>query len=454
MAKGLTPNTVKGAKPDVTRREIPDQGCRGLYLAVQPSGAKSWVYRYRFAGKPKKLTIGPVYLGTDEPDRVALDQANTLAGARKLAGEAALQVAKGIDPAKVKIREREQARKHADDALLMERDTVEALARQFIEKYAKAMTRESSWRQTARLLGLAPNPADPAKLVRSKTGGEILNQWGSRPIHQITKRDVIDLLDSIVKRGSPVTANRVLAAVRKMFNWAVAQDILAASPCRGVARPAREKTRDRKLSDEELRLVWKAADAIGYPFGAMVQLLILTLQRRNEVAGIHRDEVNSAERLWVVPAARVKNGEKHEVPLSDAALAILNSCPEIGEGGFYLTRYGAAPASGFSKAKEQIEAKILKIQKAEALKGGENPDAVVPLESWTFHDLRRSGASGFARIGGVELVVTEKILNHTNGALKGVAGIYTRHEYADKKRAALDAWAKHIMALVATTANE
>ena len=267
---------------------------------------------------------------------------------------------------------------------------------------------------------------------------------------------MIDLLDGIAAkpRNAPITANRVLAAIRKMFNWAVAQDIIAASPCRGVERPAPEQGRDRKLSDDELKLVWKAADALGYPFGPLVKLLILTLQRRNEVAGIHRDEVKVADGLWTIPAARVKNNEEHEVPLSAAALAILNGCPEIGEGGFYLTRYGNAPVSGFSAAKKHLDARILEIQKADAVEQGENPDAVVELKEWTFHDLRRSGASGMARIGNIELVVTEKILNHTNGALKGVAGIYNRHEYADKKRAALAAWSDHIMALVAPTATK
>jgi len=453
----LTPVAVKNAKPGPTRREIPDHGCRGLYLVVQPSGAKSWVYRYRFAGKPKKLTIGPVYLGADEPEQASLDQANTLAGARKLAGEAALQVAKGIDPARAKIRERDEARKRAEKTVLTDRDTVEAVAKRFIEKYAKVKTRESSWQQTARLLGVPIPPKNPAKPSRGKPGGEVISQWGDRPIREITKRDVLDLLDSIATRqpvGAPITANRVLAAVRKMFNWAVAQDIIATSPCRGVERPAPEQGRDRKLSDEELRLVWKAADAIGYPFGPLVKLLILTLQRRNEVAGIHRAEVNVTDRLWTIPAARVKNSEEHEVPLSAAALAILNGCPEIGEGGFYLTRYGNAPVSGFSAAKKQLDAKILEIQKAEAVDRGESPDDVAELKEWTFHDLRRSGSSGMARIGNIELVVTEKILNHTSGALRGVAGIYNRHEYADKKRAALDAWSDHIMALVAPTATK
>src|SRR5258708_25171033 len=149
----LTPFSVKSTKPGLHRREIRDPGCRGLYLVVQPAGAKSWAFRYRFNGKPKKLTIGPVYLGKDEPEEAALDHPNTLAGARKLAGEAALQVAKGIDPAKHKKREQLQARLRAENSELLDRDTVEAVARLFVEKYAKANTRETSWLETARLIG-------------------------------------------------------------------------------------------------------------------------------------------------------------------------------------------------------------------------------------------------------------------------------------------------------------
>jgi Arm DNA-binding domain len=204
---------------------------------LQPSGGKSWAFRYRFAGKPKKLTLGPVYLGKDEPENATLDHPNTLAGARKLAGEAALLVAKGIDPAKHKKREKHQARLRAEDSELLDRDTVEAVARVFIEKHAKANTRETTWLETARLIGLKPDPTDRSKLIRTESGGEVLSQWGRRTVHEITRRDVHDLLDAIVSRGSPVTANRAFAAIRRMFSWAVSRDVVAASPCFGISPP-------------------------------------------------------------------------------------------------------------------------------------------------------------------------------------------------------------------------
>jgi integrase len=451
LAKVLTAVSVKNAKPGKIRTEIPDPGCRGLYLVVQPAGGKSWAFRYRFAGKPKKLTIGPVYLGDDEPEQAVLDQANTLAGARKLATDAAQQVAKGIDPARVKLREREVARQRAEKAELRDRDTVESVARLFIDKYARRHTRESSWVQTARLIGLKPDPDDAKKLVRTTSGGEVLSLWGKRTVHDITRRDVLDLLDGIVSRGSPVTANRVLAAIRKMFNWAVERDILPASPCAGVKPPSAEQSRDRVLTDDELRLVWKGAEAIGEPFGPMVKALILTLQRREEVAGMHRSELRPQDRLWVIPKQRVKNGSEQDVPLSDAALVLFEARPKIGKSGLMFTVTGDTPVSGYSRAKDRLDAEILKIQQTEAKERGDNPDEVKPIPHWTLHDLRRTGASGMARLH-IDLPVIEKILNHTSGSFRGVVGVYQRHSYADEKRTAMETWANFVNSIV--TASE
>ncbi|MDP3691845.1 site-specific integrase [Bradyrhizobium sp.] len=447
MTRPFTPLSVKAFRPTADRREIPDPGCKGLYLVVQPAGAKSWAFRYRFVGKPKKLTLGPVYLGTDEPEHAALDQANTLAGARKLAGEAALQVARGIDPGKQKKRQKKHARLRAEQSELLDRDTFEAVARLFIEKYAKQKTRPSSWLQTARLIGLKPDPDDESKLVRTESAGEVLSQWGDRTVREITRRDVHDLLDRIVSRGSPVTANRVLAAIRKMFTWAASRDIVAVSPCAGVSPPTAEQSRDRVLDDGELRLIWRGADAIGWPFGPMVQTLILTLQRRDEVADMSRPELKAQDRLWVIPRDRVKNGQEHEVPMSPAAWALLEGLPMIGRRGLIFTVTGTTPVSGFSRAKERLDAEIIKLQKVDAVERGDNPADVQPLAHWTLHDLRRTGATGMARLG-INLPVIEKILNHTSGSFRGVAGVYQRHSFADEKRRALEAWSNFVLSLV------
>src|ERR1035437_2476450 len=450
MARTASPFTalsVKAFRPTSIRREIPDRGHKGLYLVIQPAGGRSWAFRYRFNGKPKKLTIGPVYLGTDEPEQATLDQANTLAGARKLAGEAALQVARGIDPAKSKKREKQTARLRAENSELFRSDTVEAVARLFIEKYAKPNTRPASWLQTARLIGLKPDPEDDNKLVRTGSGGEVLSQWSDRTVHEITRRDVHDLLDRIVSRGSPVTANRVLAAIRKMFAWAASRDIVPVSPCAGVSPPTAETSRDRVLSDDELRLIWRAAYAIGWPFGPMVQALILTLQRRDEVAGMARRELKPQDQLWVIPRERVKNGQEHEVPLSPAAWALLDGLPKTSKAGLVFSVTGDTQVSGFSRAKERLDAEIVKLQKSDAIQQGEGAAAVEPIPHWTLHDLRRTGATGMARLG-INLPVIEKILNHTSGSFRGVAGVYQRHTFADEKRRAMEAWSNFVQATV------
>src|SRR5262249_26872498 len=142
--------------------------------------------------------------------------------------------------------------------------------------------------------------------------------------------DVLVVLDRVVDGGAPIAANRVHAAVRKFFNWCVARDILAASPCAGIEPPTAERARDRVLSDDELRLVWQAADKLGGTFGPLVKLLALMGQRRDEIARMRWDELDFGARMWTLPAERTKNNKPHEVPLSNAALAVLNNVPHAG----------------------------------------------------------------------------------------------------------------------------
>jgi integrase len=193
-------------------------------------------------------------------------------------------------------------------------------------------------------------------------------------------------------------------------------------------------------------LVWCGAEAIGWPFGPLVQLLILTAQRRDEVADIKSSELRLQDRLWVIPKDRVKNGQEHEVPLSGPALALFERLPQIGKSGLVFTVTGETPVSGFSRAKLRMDAEILKLRKTDAVARGENPDRVQPLPNWTLHDIRRTGASGMARLG-IQLPVIEKVLNHTSGSFRGIVGVYQRHGFSDEKRAALSVWAAHVNAV-------
>jgi integrase len=233
-------------------------------------------------------------------------------------------------------------------------------------------------------------------------------------------------------------ANRVLSAVRKLFNWCLSRDVIQISPCTLISPPAPERSRDRILDDVELRRVWNAAEAEGWPFGPLVKLLVLTGQRLSEVGGMRWDEINKDQRLWTLPAERVKNGIRHEVPLSETAMAIIDTLPHIKTTkNFVFTTRRDAAVSGFSRAKDSLDAAI-----AAALPEGDRQ-----LDDWVFHDLRRTMASGMARLG-IQIPVIEKILNHTSGTFRGIVGVYQRHSYSEEKRKALEVWASFVQSIV------
>lgn len=427
MTKALTPKGIENAVAADVRREIPDGLLVGLYLVVQPSGAKSFAVRYRHEGQSRKYTIGA---------HPKID----LKTARKLGEKALRDAAEGRDPAGEKQASRLAAKAASADEDRKQRDLFENVARQFIERYAKpraaAKGRPDAWRETGRILGLRPDPDNPDKLV--EVGGDVIRVWKGRRVQDITKRDVNELLDGIVDRGAGIMANRTLAAIRKLFNWCVSRDIIAASPCTLIDPPAEEKSRDRILADAELKLVWQAADADATPFGPLVKMLILTGQRLTEVGEMRWDEIDIEKKVWTLSGDRVKNGERHEVPLSGAAVEILTSLPRIkSTRGYVFTTGRDAAVSGYSRAKRRLDDAIAKA----ITEGSKAP------EHWTFHDLRRTMASGMARLG-IALPVIEKVLNHTSGTFRGIVGVYQRHSYADEKRAALDRWASHVDGII------
>lgn len=246
MARALTAKAIDTAKAEEKRRELPDGIVPGLYLVVQPSGAKSWALRYRFAGKPCKLTLGrwPVM---------------ALKDARQAAADALGKVEHGDNPAGLKRSEKATQLQ----ASLEGRNKVKNLLDHFEKRH---LVRLKSGKQSRDFLNRF-----------------VLPVWGDRDVQSIAKRDMIELLDSIVDSGRGTSANRVLAHTRKFFNWCVERDILQASPAMGVKAPVDENTRDRVLSDLEIRLFWRACDEVGYPFGPLGKLLLLTGQRRGEV---------------------------------------------------------------------------------------------------------------------------------------------------------------------------
>ncbi len=400
MAKPLTIKALENLKPAGRRREVSDGGMPGLYFVIQPSGKQSWAYRYRFNGRPRKWTIGPC---------PAID----LKTARELAREALRKVAAGADPCAEK--------KAAKAAALVPTglDLIETVTSRFVAQHAKRKLKAATAREIERLLEK-----------------EVVAPWRGRRLSQITRADIHDLLDGIVARGSPVTANRVLAWLRRMCAWAIERGLIEVSPCAGIRAPAAETSRDRVLSDDELKAVWRAADALETPYNGFIKLLILTGARRSEVAGMTWREIDFDAKLWTLPAARAKNATEYQIPLSDSAVQILQALPRIADSDLVFTLSGRVPIRGFHNIKTRID------------------DLMPACPPWTLHDLRRTFASGCARLG-IAVHVVEAALNHRSGSIRGIAAIYNRYRYDTEKRAAMAAWARHVEAIVSgeTAAN-
>ncbi|CAO4151933.1 Prophage integrase IntA [Methylorubrum aminovorans] len=372
---------------------------------VQPAGGKSWAVRYRAAAKPRKLTLGPYpRLG--------------LADAREAARTALRAVAEGRDPAG----EKQAAKVEVAAVQTMRFGTVVA---DYIERYAKPRNR--SWRETASFLTRTLDATD---------------KWQEKDVRAIGRKDVLDALDAVVARGASIHANRLFAALRRFFAWTVERGVLDASPMAGLKPPSPEISRDRVLTDGELVAVWKAAGEVGYPFGPVVQLLILTGQRRSEVLEAEWREFDLDGATWTIPRERAKNDRAHVVPLAPQAVEILRALPRIGNRSRLLfTTTGETAFSGVSKATDRLQ----------GLSAKHLPDGV-NVEPWRLHDLRRTFASGCARLG-VAVHVVEKALNHVSGTHSGIVGVYQRHEYGEERRRAMELWSAHLDGLVHGSAN-
>ncbi|MCZ6734962.1 MAG: tyrosine-type recombinase/integrase [Planctomycetota bacterium] len=247
-------------------------------------------------------------------------------------------------------------------------------------------------------------------------------------LDQITRSDTIRLLDRVIERGAPVVANRLLAYLRRLFNWSLERGYIDSDPTSGIRSPHREKSRDRVLTDTELRPLLRACDDIGYPFGSFTKLLLLTGQRRREVAEMTWSEVDVDAGTWTLAGERVKNGRPHVVHLNRQAVRLLSGVPRVEGSDWVFTTTGKGPIKGFSKAKAQL-------------------DANSGITGWTLHDIRRTFATILTERLGVSPVVTDRILNHVQGSVRGVAAVYQRGQYLEDRRAALEAMGDYIEAM-------
>jgi integrase len=359
-----------------------DSGCPGFGVKVTPKSRKVFIVLYRAGGagsRLRKYTIGPY-------GRVTLHQARA----------AALKIfaarSEGRDPAA----EKQQARRR------LVADRVDDLVELFI-------TEHLSKKRSARMI---------SRLLRR----EVIPRWGIRSVHEIDKRQVIELVSEVTARGAPSAANKLLKVVKTFFGWCVGRAILDISPAKGLAAPAREVARDRVLDDDEVAHIITAARQIDGPYGGIVELLALTGQRREEVAQLTWDEVDMTSRTWTLPASRTKNGKPHIVHLSKGAIAVLMRMPKLGS--FVFSLLGSRPFQSFSAAKRKL-------------------DRLSGVSQWCLHDLRRTCVSGMARIG-IPPHVADKVLNHQSGTISGVAAVYQRHEFLAERKDALERWGAHI----------
>jgi integrase len=250
------------------------------------------------------------------------------------------------------------------------------------------------------------------------------------PFAEITRRDIAALLADIERDSGPYARNHVRASLSSLWAWAIAEGLAEASPVTGTLR-AEAKSRERVLVDAELAAIWNALP-IG-DFGDIMRLLFLTGQRREEIAGLQWSEVNLADRLITLPPARTKNKRPHSVPLSETALAVLAA--RRPEGPAVFGRDGRDSFTNWSNTKAALDRRL------------------PGMPNWRVHDCRRTVATGMARLG-INLPVIERVLNHVSGSFAGIVGVYQRHDFADEKRQALDAWAQHIAGLVAAPAGQ
>lgn len=379
-------------------RLVFDDECPGLGVRVTAKGTKSFIAQWTDPVTRRKVREPLGVWGS-----ITLDQARTATRARL--GE----VAKGIDPSAERRRKREaEAAAKAEEAL-----SLDALITQ--------------WREL-HLVNRRPGYAIEAQRALRFSFASHLK----RPASRLSRSIAIDVLDRLVRDGRTTAAARTMAYGRACYGWAHKRGKVSANPFAGLPVASSSVERERVLSEREVRQVWSAAGSLPYPFGPFFRLALLTLQRRDEVAGMSWREITADGLTWTIPAERMKNGRSHDVHLAPAARTLLDGIPRRAGSDLVFTTTGRSPISGFSKAKENLAALMSAGEEA-----GHPP-------SWRLHDFRRSGVSCLAAMG-FDSIVVDKLLAHKATKLKGVASVYQRHDFAAERRRALEAWAAHVL---------
>lgn len=452
MAKqNLTDRFIQSRKPapQGRRDDYLDAVVPGLALRVTDRGHKSFVLVARYPLNPRN------------PTRRALGDygAFTLEKAREKARSWLELIERGTDP------KTEEARLKADEAR-KQSNAFGMVAALYIERHIKGpayvelerlahelQVADASIPEGKALARVMADPKLKELAARSqkegivKKGeavkiieGEFVKRWEARPITEIMPDEAAAAIRAIVKRGAPYQAHNAFGYLRGLFNWAIGTGEfgLTASPVERL-QPAKligkREARIRILTDDELRTVWQAASLMGYPYGPLVQLLILTGQREREVSDMHWGEVDLKEKLWTIPAERMKADRAHEVPLAPEAIRLLKALPRFMNGEYvFSTTHGEKPVNGFSKAKVRLD-KLISEARAKARAGeGAEPEEQDALPPWVFHDLRRTMRTHLSALP-VQDLVRELVIAH---AKPGLHKVYDQFSYRDEKRECLE----------------
>jgi integrase len=434
MKKKLTVRGINALKPaDPGKRYVLwDTEVSNFGLRVTDAGKISFIVMRRVDGKLLRRVVAEHRVGAEYTDGL-------LSKARADAREALNEMRQGIDPKQKRARAREEelaAQERANrDKVERKANSFGVVAEDFIKRHVMPKLKSG-------------------KDVASSIRRELIPAWGDRPISDISRRDVVKLLENVVDDGRPYTAHHLIAYLSKLFNWAIVRDVygLNASPItRGIGKDiiGAKKPRQRVLSDAELREIWRATEETPYPFGPFVRVLLVTGQRLREVANAQWSEFDLDSALWTIPAERMKGDAAHEVPLSPLAIEILRSLPKDEKkprdpnAYVFSTMGGKTPISGFSKAKIALD-RLLAETRAKATADGETP---ATLPGWVFHDLRRTMRTNLSGLPVPDLVA-ELVIAH---AKPGLHKVYDQHAYRDEKKRALDLWAAKLLSIVEGT---
>jgi integrase len=391
--QNLTDRFVKSRRAALpgTREDYADAIVPGLGLRVTDRGHKSFVLVTRYPSNP----LHPTRRALGDVSAITLEEAR-----QKARGWLEL-IGKGIDP---KI---EEARQQAA-AQRRQQNSFAAVAAEFLDRHASGLKKS----------------AEARRIIER----EFVKRWPSRPITDIMPEEVAIAIRAIVKRGAPYQAHNALSYIRRMYNWAIGTHEFGidASPVERLSPKdliGKREPRDRILSDNELRAVWNAAATVGYPYGPIFRLLVLTGQRELEIARASRAEITGD--LLTIPATRMKGGRAHEVPLTRSAREIINALPEFPGAYLFTTTRGVKPVNGFSKAKARI-------------------DRLSGVSGWVIHDLRRTMRTHLSALP-VEDLVRELVIAH---AKPGLHRVYDQHAYQAEKRRCLELWEERLAKII------